>query len=497
MRLEAAQHLRLSQEMKLSPRLIQAMEILQLPMMALHERIEAEMESNPVLELQEARDDEAPAEPVPEDYGDRGERALVVDESGSGTEDFRRLDEMTNEYGPAFANDDAPIPAGRHASSSESDRKLEALANTAAPEQSLTEYLQGQWMFVEASEALKRAGDLIIEFVEQDGRLGVGLEELADRADASRGGITLEDLRQALPLVQSLEPTGIAARNLRECLLLQLDAQADAGLDVSLERQLVADFLREIEMNRIPTIAKRTGLRVEQIKAGIERIAKLNPRPGLLIGQRDVPAVTPDVVVTLDETGQVVVTMAEANMPNLGVNSYYAQAARDRNTDKAAKQFLRKNIRSAQWLVSAIAQRRHTILRVSQEVFKVQRDFLERGPEALKPLPMAEVAQKVGVHVATVSRAVAEKYALTPQGIVPLRMFFSGGTKTAAGEDVSWDAIKVKLREIVDNEDKSNPLNDDQLAEALKASGIDIARRTVAKYRGLLDIPPARKRREY
>ncbi len=497
MRLEAAQHLRLSQEMKLSPRLIQAMEILQLPMLALHERIEAEMESNPVLELQETHD-EVSSEPAPEDYGDRGEQALVVDTDGSATDDFRRLDEMTSEFGPAYANDDAPLP-GRAANSSEPDRKLEAMANTAAPEESLMEYLQGQWMFVDASEAIKRAGDLIIEFIEPDGRLGEGLNDLANRAATNEAdaAIAIDDLRQALPLVQSLEPTGIAGRDLRECLLLQLDSQAKAGLDVAVERQLVSDFLREIEMNRLPAIARRTGLTVEQIKAGIERIAKLNPRPGLLIGQRDVPIITPDVVVTLDETGQAIVTMAEANMPNLGVNNYYANASRDRNTEKSAKQFLRKNIRSAEWLISAIAQRRHTIFRVSQEVFKIQRDFLTLGPEALKPLPMADIAEKVGVHVATVSRAVAEKYALTPQGIVPLRMFFSGGTKTAAGDDVSWDAVKVKLREIVDNEDKTKPLNDDQLAEAIKAAGIDIARRTVAKYRGLLDIPPARKRREY
>jgi len=189
--------------------------------------------------------------------------------------------------------------------------------------------------------------------------------------------------------------------------------------------------------------------------------------------------------------------MADENSPRLGINDYYNDAARSRNTDKSAKQFLRKNIRSAQWLISAIAQRRHTIFRVTQEIFKVQRDFLDHGKEALKPLPMADIAEKVGIHLATVSRAVSGKYAQTPQGIFPLRMFFSGGTKNADGKDMSWDAIKEKMREIVDNENKSAPLNDDQLSEELSKHGINIARRTVAKYRGILDILPARKRREY
>lgn len=477
--------------------MIQAMEILQLPMMALQERIETEMESNPVLELKQERD-ENPTEPAVEDYGDRGESDMVVDE-GSNAEDFSRLDEMTSEYGADFANSGAPIYSRKSANTGEPDRKLEAMANTPAPEESLQEYLQGQWMFIEATAPIKRAGELIIEYIELDGRLGVPLDELPAKANHSNDEqpVTRETLRAALPLVQTLEPTGVGARDLKECLLLQLSAEEAAGTDVTLEKQLVTNFMREIEMNRLPSIARRTGKTVDEIKAGIGSIQHLNPRPGLLIGRDDVPVISPDVIITIDENDQILVTMARANMPNLGVDDYYAHASRDKNTEKSAKQFLRKNIRSAQWLISAIAQRRHTIRRVAEEVFKYQRDFLKNGTEALKPLPMANVAAKVDVHVATVSRAVAGKYAQTSQGIFPLRMFFSGGTKTADGEDMSWNAVKVKLQEIVDNEDKAKPLNDDQLAEALKKNGIGIARRTVAKYRGLLKILPARKRREY
>jgi RNA polymerase sigma-54 factor len=192
-----------------------------------------------------------------------------------------------------------------------------------------------------------------------------------------------------------------------------------------------------------------------------------------------------------------VVSAPDGDRPRLYISRGYRRMVRDRRTDKKARRFLRDNIRSAEWLMSAIEQRRNTVRRVAEEVFRVQRDFLEQGPEALKPLPMTDIARKVGVHVATVSRAVAGKYAQTPRGIYPLRMFFSGGTTTAGGEDMAWDAVKLKLKEVIHAEDKSKPLNDDQLSVELRKHGIDIARRTVAKYRNLMGILPARKRRQY
>jgi RNA polymerase sigma-54 factor len=279
--------------------------------------------------------------------------------------------------------------------------------------------------------------------------------------------------------------------------MIQLSAEVAAGRDVTLEMEIVSRHLRDVELNRLPQIAKRLGRTVEQVKAAIENLSHLNPRPGLLVGERAAPVVIPEIQVDLDEEGRVVVTMSDDNTPDLQISRAYRKLARDRKTPQEVRQFIQRNVRSAQWLISAVAQRRDTVRRVVEEVFKVQRDFLEQGREALRPLPMVDVAGKVGVHVATVSRAVAGKYVQTPRGIFPLRMFFSGGTKTAGGEEVAWDAVKVKLKEIVDAEDKSKPPNDDQLAEALKSHGLEIARRTVAKYRKLLNIPPARQRREY
>jgi RNA polymerase sigma-54 factor len=493
MRIEASQQLRIEQQMKLAPRIIQAMEILQLPMMALQERIDAELESNPVLEMQDPEvDEEAPPAPD-ETFEDRGEKPLVLNDSSGNQDDFKRLADFEDEYGAEFIQPDGPYRPPR-ANSGERDPKMDAMANAPAHGESLNEYLLKQWAFVEADEPVKAAGRLIINYIEDDGYLRTPLEELPGLTNEP---VAIERLREALPRVQQLDPVGVGARDLVECLLLQLQVETAAGRDMALETEIVSRFLRDIEMNRLPQIAKRTGRTVEQIKAAIENISHLNPFPGHLVGGRTVPVISPDAFVEVDDQGELLVIMSDGNNPHLTISHSYRRLAKDRGVERDARQFIQKNIRSAQWLIGAILQRRDTVRRVVEQVFAVQRDFLEHGPDALKPLPMVNVSAKVGVHVATVSRAVSGKYIQTPRGIFPLRMFFSGGTTTAGGDEVSWDAVKVKLKEIVHSEDKSKPLNDDELAAALKADGIDIARRTVAKYRGLLDIPPARKRKQY
>jgi RNA polymerase sigma-54 factor len=479
--------------MKLAPRIIQAMEILQLPMHALLERIDAELQSNPVLELQEGSDE--PGERYADDgsAADRGEETMTVDENDQ-SDDFERLSEFTEEYGIEPFVSDAPYSPPAKNWSGQADPKMEAMANTPAPEVSLTDYLLDQWRFVEADEAIHQAGETIIEHVDADGYLRT---ELADLVERTGPPVDARQMRQALSMVQQLEPAGVAARNLQECLTIQLQQEAAAGEEVALELELVRNFLRDIEMNRLPQIARKTGKDIEQIKEALVNLSRLTPRPGRLVGAATAPVINPDAIVRLDDDGNVVVQMSDGNDPQLYISKLYRRMARDRKADRDARKFVQKNIRSAQWLISAIQQRRQTVRRVIEEVFAVQREFLTQGTEALKPLPMVDVARKVDVHVATVSRAVAGKYVQTPLGIYPLRMFFSGGTTTAGGKDVAWDAVKAKLKEIIDNEDKSKPLNDDKLAEAMQDQGIDIARRTVAKYRNLMNIPPARKRKEY
>ncbi len=527
MRIETGQHLRIDQRMKLAPRMIQSMEILQMPAMALEERIEQELASNPTLELVDPAA-EAGAE---RDSGDKdraeqqerdsseGERELVItDESvdASHADDFERLNNFSEEYGEAWAEESLRLePTFRPASADpDRDRKLEALANTAARPEGLTEQLIAQWSLLDLPPAIDKAGRHLIAFIDDDGYLRTDRQALLDQAPA---GVSAADLDQAWRAIQqSLEPAGIGAADLRQCLLLQIDAKArahapgvsagtpparhpdSAAVDLSVERLLVSDYLKDINANRLPQIAKATGLPLERIKQAIANLRQFHPHPGRLLIEDRPQTITPDAVVEYDEgQDRYVARLTHDRLPNVQINSRYLRMARDQKLDRSTRQFVENNLRSARWLIDAIQQRHSTLLRVIQVVVNAQRDFFDQGPQYLKPLPMTQVADQLGVHVATISRAVSEKYIQTPRGIFPLRMFFSGGTQTESGDEVSWSAIQAKLEQIITEEDKSNPLSDDQLADKLSEHGIDIARRTVAKYRKQLNIPPARQRRQY
>jgi RNA polymerase sigma-54 factor len=311
-----------------------------------------------------------------------------------------------------------------------------------------------------------------------------------------RGDFTVDDLNEALTLVQKLEPAGVGARDLKECLLIQM---GQSGEDMSFESRLVTEHMDELLDNHLPEIAKKMNCGMEEINRAIERMSKLDTSPGLQVGRDQNHPITPDVIVeSSEDSDQYVVRLPDSNMPYLKVNDYYARMAKDSGVAEKTRKFLQNNLRSAQWIMDAIEQRKNTLLRVTKAVVKFQKDFFEKGQQHLQPLPMAKVAEEVGVHLATVSRAVSGKYVQCPQGILPLRKFFSGGREDATGRARSWEAIRAKLQEIIDEEDKTKPLSDDQIRKRLQEAGIEnLARRTVAKYRKLLNIPAARFRKKY
>ena len=489
MKLEMRGQMRMEQRMKLAPHMIQSMEILQLPIMALQERIEQELNSNPVLELAEpgSRED---ADDRQLDQDEMDEKDLVVGTDTNKAEDFERLGNLGDGFRDYM---DEAGPFRRRARTDEPDKKLEALKNTAALPQSLHEYLTEQWGLVDADEPVKIAGGKIIDYIDSRGYLTVRLEQLHNK---DKGDFTVDDLHEALELVQNLEPAGVGARDLRECLLIQMAQSAE---DMSFESRLVAGHMDELLDNHLPGITKKMNCSMEQINRAIERMSKLDTSPGLQIGRDQNHPITPDVIVELsEETGEYSVRLPDSNMPYLKVNDYYARMARDNAVAEKTRKFLQNNLRSAQWIMDAIEQRKNTLLRVTRAVVKFQKDFFEQGQQHLKPLPMSKVADEVGVHLATVSRAVSGKYVQCPQGILPLRKFFSGGREDANGRARSWEAIRAKLQEIIDQEDKTKPLNDDQIRKRLQDAGIDnLARRTVAKYRKLMNIPAARFRKKY
>ena len=268
---------------------------------------------------------------------------------------------------------------------------------------------------------------------------------------------------------------------------------------MSFEYRLVADHMDALLENRLPDIAKKMGCPIEQVNLAIEHLSKLDTSPGLQVGRSENIPITPDVIVeSVDSTNDFAVRLAESDLPSLKLSHYYTHMAKDKQVANNARKFLQNNIRSAHWIIEAIAQRKNTLLRVAQSIVRHQHEFFDKGPLYLRPLPMSKVAGEVGVHLATVSRAVSGKYLQCAWGILPLRKFFSGGTEDANGQAHSWEAVRVKLQQIIDEEDKDKPLNDDQIRAKLAQVGVPhLARRTVAKYRKLMNIPTARFRKRY
>ncbi len=507
--------MRMDQRQVLTPRMIQSMEILQLPLMALEERIEQEMQANPVLELAEREADPGDrtlAAENAQDYVDASssysedERPLVVKDDSNGSEDFNRLEKLADYLdSEEFSTNGGVRDYTRNGAASsfdgERDKKLDAMNNTASRGTNLSEYLLNQWVFIDAPPGVKTAGEAIINHIDETGYLRTDFEQIQR---VTKNPPSLDELSAALKLVQTLEPAGIGARTPAECLLLQLDMREREGGDLAeghdfpLERALVRDHLKDLEMNRYPQISKRLGRTIDELKAAVKRLGRLSPHPGKQIGPTDAPPITPDAIITLnEETGKYEIEMAHDPVPGLSISQMYSKMAKEKAVDKSTREFLTNNVRNAKWLLEAIEQRKSTIHRVIRAVVDAQQEFFEKGPEFLRPLPMIGVADQLGIHVATVSRAVSEKWIQTPRGVYPLRRFFSGGTQSAEGEDMSWDAVKEKLKIIIDNEDKKNPLNDDEIVERLNAQGLTLARRTVAKYRKIMNIATARQRREF
>jgi RNA polymerase sigma-54 factor len=482
----------MEQRMKLAPRMIQSMEILQLATMALEERIDQELAANPVLEREESTLDQGP---------DLTPVAGIPPEASAPTGTETSPSSATTDGEPSRDGFEDYIPGQRLSSAKAGDRdpKMEAMANTVARGASLQEELHQQWnMIDDIAPAIHRGGSVLIDWVDEDGFLRDSLDTICRELP---NGVRREDLEKALPILQQrLEPAGVCARDLKESLLLQIDAiSRDQGLDLSAARTLISRYLEDLELNRLPHIAAKSGWSLEQINEAKSFMARhLHPRPGRLLVDRQVPVVAPDAIIEPDEhTGEYRIRLTDDRLPRLCINSMYSRMARARSVDSNTRHFISNNIRNARWLIEAIEQRRNTLMRVLRVVVDAQKDFIDMGPEFLKPLPMTSVADQLGIHVATVSRAVADKYVQTPRGIFPLRAFFSGGMENSSGETVSFDAIKAKLMDVIAEEDKLNPLNDDEIVEKLKAKGLTLARRTVAKYRKICRIAPARQRRHF
>lgn len=511
MRFEHSQQMKLGQQMKLAPRMIQSMEILQMPLTELVERIEQELESNPTLELTEYESD------GPTEIGSASSDA-ELDVDPTSASEFERLDDYSNANPDAAENTfdtrsrDDYEPRTRTRDSGERDAKMDAMSQAQARAGSLGDQLTAQWGLCDVDDRVRAIGRAIINQLDEDGYLRASFEEIAQRESRLVREIepSETDWELALQAVQLLlEPTGVAARDARECLLIQIDALSDRAVDdpdlpiVNLEalaaaRRLIAEFFDELMKNRLPKIAARSGLSLDEINAGIEQMRRLSLAPARGLTDDTPQAISPDATVEYDdENDRYYAYLNDGRIPNVRVSAEYERLAKDRATEKRDREFLRKNLSNASWLMDAVEQRKRTLLRVVNAVIDEQREFFDSGPESLKPLPMKTIADRLGIHVATVSRAVSEKYLMTPRGVVPLRSFFSGGLATDSGEDVSANSVRATIQDLIENEDKAKPLSDEKMVQLLNDKGIEIARRTVAKYRDQLGIPTARMRKQF
>lgn len=504
MRLSFGQQMQLSQKQVLAPRMIQSMEILQLPIMALQERIEQEMEDNPCLDQvdpnneTEGQPDEINESP---DAPAEGEKELVIDESdgANNEDDFERLVNMAENLPDDYEERSRP---SRGQMEADADRAHDAMANMVARPESFSDYLTHQLAWFEISEDVRKMAERIIYSLDKYGYLKTPLEELIPPSPAELNGAAdsyrqeqIDLTEQALAVVQHLDPPGVGARNLKECLLLQLKPGTPYFEEV---HTLITGHLEDLENNRLPLISKKTGYSIELIQEAWEELRHLKPKPGAEFAESSAPNVTPDVFVEKNEEGKYEVRLEDGELPSLYISPYYRKLLQQAGSaDQETKEYIKRKINSAQWLIESIEQRRSTLTRVSQAIVDHQSRFLEDGPEAIEPLKMQQIADKVGVHVTTVSRAVDDKWIQTPRGIFPLKRFFVGGTTGADGEDIAWDKVRLKLQEIVDEEDKQKPLSDDSLVEELAKHGITVARRTVTKYRKAMKIPSSRQRRDW
>jgi RNA polymerase sigma-54 factor len=478
---------RLSQQLVMTPQLRQAIKILQVSRAELETLIDQELTENPVLEENLDEKLEGPPE-VPtvdgqngaEEYQNGAEKPEVEAASNVGEIDWK-------EYAENYSNDIHGSTG--HAGGSDDEDRRAALENVLVKRTLLPDHLMWQLRLSDLSDAEKEVGAIIIGSLDKDGYLPIQPEEVAFLADTWPD---VEIVQRVLRRIQSLDPPGVAARDLAECLLIQL---RQLGLDeASLPARIVRDYLPMLESRRFDRLARELGVTIEQIAEATKVISVLEPKPGRDFGDQDTRYVTPDVFV--HKVGEeYVVTLNEEGLPRLRVSSFYRRMLGQNGTPEA-RGYIQEKMRAAAWLIKSIHQRQRTLYMVTSSIVKFQQEFLEKGVSMLRPLVLKDVANDIGMHESTVSRATAGKYVHTPQGTFELKYFFTSSLRGGQGAEVSAESVKEKIREIIAKEDAKKPLSDQYIAEMLGKEQIDIARRTVAKYRELMGILPSSKRKQ-
>lgn len=477
MAVQLRQSMNLSQTLRMTPQLQQAIKLLQLSRMELETAVRKELEENPILEeTQDLKE---------EDLQRTKEAADTVDpsktENTTSDQDPQKQDEfewesyLENQYKP-------PQQSGS------GNEEIMNYENVITTTQSLHEYLQWQAkMFGFADDELAIA-EILINYVDDDGYI---LTPLAEIAESEK--VTVQDLEDVLPFVQEFDPPGVAARDLKECLLIQAKHLEEDTNDLVM---MLNNHLKDLEKKNFEAIAKTLGKDIREIADMCKIIYSMEPKPGRAYAPQDTHYVTPDAYV-YKVGDDYMVSLNEDGLPRLKISNFYRNMLKGAGGNEKTQDYIQDKLRSAVWLIKSIHQRQRTIYKVTESIVKHQRDFLDKGAGFIKPMVLRDIANDIGMHESTVSRVTTSKYVHTPQGIFELKYFFNSGISTSDGESLASESVKLKIKELISKEDHKNPYSDQQIVDLLKKEeGIEIARRTVAKYRDVLRIQPSSRRKK-
>src|SRR6266571_2325988 len=473
---------RLTQSLVLAPQLQQSLALLQAPTLELKALVELDLQDKDGDDSDKATETADLSEPPADLTFDSTDRSAAepVDDFQA---EFDRLVQLDQEWRDHFTQTNLPIRA-----SAEEEEKRQFMFDSLVAGTSLQETLLEQVR----QSALPRdqwpVAELLIGNIDEYGYLKATVEELS-----SSNGLSPEKVLDVLKVIQTFEPSGVGGRDLRECLLLQLER---TGQRESLEYRIVSEFMDALGKRRIPEIARGTGQSVDDVQEALERIARLEPRPGRAFLPDNNEYILPEVFV--QRAGdEFIVTTNNEYIPHLRISNTYKDLRAQSQNSAEVRNYIREKIRAGKFLIKSLHQRQTTILSIAKEIVHRQREFMEKGVAHLKPLTMVQIAEVVGVHETTVSRAVSGKYMQTPQGLVEMKYFFTAGIQTASGDGMSNTSVKDMIAEIFKKEDTARPLSDQEVVKMLKERGIVIARRTVAKYRTELNILPSNLRKVY
>src|SRR2546428_3021310 len=498
-----AQALHLSQKMTLSqvlaPQLQQSLALLQAPTLELKAMVEQELQQNPVLEeeaatemtleekeereAEEAAHAAAPTEPPTDVTFDPATEKSNSEPADDFQAEFERLTQLDQEWRDHFAQTNMPMRQ-----SQEDEEKRQFMFDSLVAGTSLQENLLEQIRLSDLTEEQRQIGQMIIGNIDDYGYLQSGVDELAFATN-----IRPEKILEVVKVIQTFHPPGVGARDLRECLMLQLERDGKQG---TLEYRIVSEYMEALGKRRIPEIARGLGTTADEVQKAMTRIGNLEPRPGRAFLPDNNQYILPEVFVQR-VGGDLVVTTNNEQIPHLRISNTYKDLMAQANSSPEVRDYIREKIRAGKFLIKSLHQRQQTILNIAKEIVHRQREFMNKGVAFLKPLTMVQVAEVVGVHETTVSRAVSCKYMQTPQGIFEMKYFFTAGIQTASGDGMSNTSVKDMIAEIFKKEDPTKPLSDQEVVRMLKEKGIVIARRTVAKYRTELNILPSNLRKVY